>query len=656
MMKTNRIKCIVISGIALLLSACSPNFNDVISSFPSSDLSSVVTTSSDTSSLSSSEQRYSSSSSASSSHLSSSEEERPSSFYSEDSSYDYVSFPTFDWTEKVTTFTESGEATIANEYASFSIEKGYAGTLFSLEKGGSFTNSTPLTYVLGIKVDYERASEYGCLYYRFSDYSISSPNSAILPLPNDQVVTFGEGGFPYFAIYAAVGSFDIKSLSVYGIDKREEKNSSDIDLYTVNDVHGAIDYDVQSAKQIGASRMATYFSERGQENKDGTIFLSSGDMWQGSADSNMTRGQAVNEWMNMVGFESMALGNHEFDWTPNAIEGNAKEANFPYLCINLRDPNGNQPSWVSSSKTILRQGVKIGIIGAIGKLESSIEKNCLSGYSFASNYDSLIREEAKRLRFEEGCSLVFLSIHDSDFSTSNCHNIDAVLEGHTHQGYNRIDSYGIPHVQCYGNGSMIQHLKFKKGADGVYEFDSMDSFDYQSAPSLQTNEPFEEMNAYFSAQIESVKMRVVGTTENALSKDEIGLIGAQALYRYARKTYPNDDVVAAFINTYGVRQTIGAGDVTFGQIYSVFPFDNTNNLCTITGYQLRKSFLSSSYYYSYYDDQDLLNSLETNKRYHVMTLSYVSDGNYGWSLTVEKRDDYYLRNIVADYFAEIVNG
>ena len=223
-------------------------------------------------------------------------------------------------------------------------------------------------------------------------------------------------------------------------------------------------------------------------------------------------------------------------------------------------------------------------------------------------------------------------------------------------GYSKIDSYGIPHVQCYGNGSMIQHLKFKKGADGVYKFDSSNAFDYLSSSSLEMNVPFEEMNAYFSSQIETVKSRVIGTASHTLSKPEIGNIGAQSLYRYAKKKYPNYSIVAAFINTYGVRQTVSAGNVTFGDIYSVFPFDNTNNLCTITGRNLRKNFINSSYYYSYFENQNDIDSLEANKRYYVMTLSFVSDGSYGWPLTVKERDDYYLRNIVADYFAEIVNG
>ncbi len=639
-MKKNALK-IVATLFPLFLAACSP-FN--------------TSSSSSSSSFSSSSSPSSSSSSFSSSSESSSASSVP--LYSTDDSYENKAFSGFSLSEKVVSFSDTGEASISNEWATFSLNKAKDGDFFTLEKGGYFTNSTPLTYVSAIEVSYERKSDYGQLYYSYSDYEITSPNASIFPIYNDTKVTFDNGGYPYFSIYAAVGEFNIKSISVFATEERADKQTNDIDVYSVNDVHGAIEYNVSgSSKQIGASRMTSYFAREGQKNINGSVFLSSGDMWQGSVDSNMNKGEFMNEWMNMVGFESMTIGNHEFDWKPTTIETNSKAANFPYLCINLRNEKDEMPSWVSSSKIIYRQGIKIGIIGAIGRLESSIETNSLSGYYFSPSYISLIDKEAIRLRNEEGCSLVFLSYHDSDFDTTNCHNIDAVFEGHTHMGYSNIDGFGIPHVQCYGNGSGIQHLKFKKMDDGSYKYDSegSDTFSYTSASSLSTNAPFEEMNVYFEKQISDIKNKVVGTASAFLSKDDIGEIGAKSLYRYAEDNYADYNVTAAIINTGGVRQTIPAGEVTFGQIYAVFPFDNTNNICSIRGADLKRNYLNSSYYYCYSKDDS--SSFSDNETYNVITLSFISDGNNGRRyLTVLERDDYYLRDIVADYFREVSNG
>lgn len=531
----------------------------------------------------------------------------------------------------------------------FKIEKGKTGSLFSLDKGGYFTNEDPITYISGIRVEFERTSDYGSLMYRTSNYKITSPNNAAKALENGVLVTFEDGGFPYVSLYASTGDFDIKSVFLLTAStKNTLDENDDIEIFSINDMHGAIEYNVTSAQQIGASRLASYYQSETMKNPDGSIVLSSGDMWQGSADSNITSGLLMTEWMNLVGFEAMAIGNHEFDWGIKQIATNDIAANFPFLGINIVDENNNRPSWAKASQVIYRQGVKIGLIGAIGKLESSIAKSSLGGYSFLSNYPSLVSAEASRLRKEEGCSLVFLSIHNPSFDTDACSNIDAVLEGHSHTYTSTVDSYGIPHIQCYANGSMVQRLVFKKDINGNYKFASKDQFGYQQSSSLQENAAFEDLYSYFAEVIGVVKNEVVGTTDTGYTKEEIGKIGAKALYNYAKKTYPEYNVVVSFINTAGVRQKIGAGQITFGEIYAAFPFDNYNDICSIRGSAL-KSFMSGSYYYSYFASNF---ALEENKVYNVITLSYVSESSYGANLSIKERDDYFLRNIVGDYFRE----
>ena len=88
-----------------------------------------------------------------------------------------------------------------------------------------------------------------------------------------------------------------------------------LDLYEVSDFHGAVDFKESSSGEAypGLARMATYFNQKRADNPGGTLLLSSGDMFQGSADSNSTRGFMVNYCMNYMGFDAMALGNHEFD-------------------------------------------------------------------------------------------------------------------------------------------------------------------------------------------------------------------------------------------------------------------------------------------------------------------------------------------------------
>ena len=83
-----------------------------------------------------------------------------------------------------------------------------------------------------------------------------------------------------------------------------------LDFYAVNDLHGKF---ADTTDNIGADELTTYLKTM-KSTDDNFILLSSGDMWQGSSESNLTYGQIMTEWMNHMGFSAMTLGNHEYFW------------------------------------------------------------------------------------------------------------------------------------------------------------------------------------------------------------------------------------------------------------------------------------------------------------------------------------------------------
>ena len=101
---------------------------------------------------------------------------------------------------------------------------------------------------------------------------------------------------------------------------------------------------------------------------------------------------------------------------------------------------------------------KIGIIGAIGsELESSIATNRIAPYEFVDPLP-LIKEYAKKLKQELGCTLVVLSVHDNTTGINqeiadmkDEYQIDAVFNGHTHSTYagDTMGSDGVimPYIQ-----------------------------------------------------------------------------------------------------------------------------------------------------------------------------------------------------------------
>ena len=89
-----------------------------------------------------------------------------------------------------------------------------------------------------------------------------------------------------------------------------------LDLFAINDLHGKF---ADTSAQVGVDELTTYL-KNAYATEDHVILLSSGDMWQGSSESNLTKGFIITEWMNDLDFVSMTLGNHEYDWGESFVE------------------------------------------------------------------------------------------------------------------------------------------------------------------------------------------------------------------------------------------------------------------------------------------------------------------------------------------------
>ena len=519
----------------------------------------------------------------------------------------------------------------------------------TLSQGGLVTNSAAYAHSFSdITVEFIRQSDFGYLTAKASAYPITSPENGAYELTGAQTFTFpGNQTNFYFSLYAPVGSFLLTSITLTGVERSGEVQPiTGLDFYTINDTHGAA-VETTLSKQTGISRLGQFALDEERKNPNSTVFVSSGDMWQGSADSNLTHGEVMVNWMNVAGYESMAIGNHEFDWKPEVIEANSKIANFPFLCINLLDQSHQRPSWAKASKVIERGGYKIGIIGAIGSLEGSIAVSSLSGYSFDEDYASTVSAEAARLRSEEGCSLVVVSVHNGWFDTSACQNVDAVFEGHIHEKYSMVDSYGIPHIRTAANGSDIQRARFDLvGGTFVYQQSVSSDYPFSTLSALPEEPMTLGILGYYNGKTESIKNEVVGHSDSTLSESWIGLYAVQCMFDYYCNSAWDSALALAVVNTGCARQSIPAGDITYGQVYAALPFDNDNVFCECSGAEVN-SLKQDSYLYKY----GTTAVIDESKTYHVMVISYVSEkASYASVLKEISRDDFRLRDIVAADF------
>lgn len=444
-----------------------------------------------------------------------------------------------------------------------------------------------------------------------------------------------------------------------------------IDFFALNDLHGKF---MDTDKQPGVDELTTYL-KNAYLTEEQVVILSSGDMWQGSSESNLTKGHLMTEWMNELDVVSMTLGNHEYDWGEESIEANAALAEFPFLAINVYDRETHAPAdYCRASVMVERGGAQIGIIGAIGDCYSSISGE-MSGdvyFKVGSELTALVKAESERLR-AAGADFIVYSLHDgygdsrasgylTDSQLASYYDptlsdgyVDLVFEGHTHQQYVLEDSEGVYHLQGGGENRGISHAEIRLNVangnhhvtaefvpSGVYD----DLTDHPSVAGLLEK---------YKDQV-SIGTEVLGYNKRRRTSDELRELVARLYFETGDKAWGADyDIVlgGGFLSVRSPYE-LSVGEVTYSKLQSLFPFDNTLVLCSIRGQDLLDKFIHTrnDHYFNYYGDygQSVKDQIDPNETYYVIVDTYTS--TYGPNRLTEVARytaDVYARDLLADY-------
>lgn len=457
-------------------------------------------------------------------------------------------------------------------------------------------------------------------------------------------------------------------------DKCKTNVIVELDFYAINDLHGMYS---QTETQPGVAGLTTYLKTKQQS--ENAIVLASGDMWQGSSESNNTKGKLATEWLNYVNCSSMTLGNHEFDWSTEKIRINARLATFPMLAINVYEHATNQrATYCQSSVIVEKGGIKIGIIGAIGDCYSSISASMSTDVYFktGSALTALIKAESDRLK-EDGADYIALSIHDGydgrssydlqeiqdskmnwyDASLSNGY-VDVVFEGHTHRSYMLVDSYGVKHIQAGGYNDAVSHADVSVNIANGNKTTNVDIVRNSVYSSFEKDDIIDRLTAKYANEIgnpDEVVARLSSYASSSVIADKVAQIYCE---KGVEKWGDKYDIVlgGGYIKT-RPPYSLSKGNVTVSQVQTLLPFENKIVLCSLNGTEINNKFIHSTnkYYHVAYStygnsvkDSVLYNSKKT---YYVVTDTYTSDYHH---LTVidSLGADVFAWNLLCDYLRQ----
>lgn len=397
-------------------------------------------------------------------------------------------------------------------------------------------------------------------------------------------------------------SFDGRTLNVKPVTKYDlyklgfVEGKKAISLLSMNDFHGSLAGD---AKNPGVAKLATYFKVEKKANPNGTIVLSAGDMFQGSADSNLLYGSPVMAFMNDIGFEAMAIGNHEFDWGIDRLQTLSDNAKFPFLAANIVMKGTNiTPDFAEKFIIVERDGLKIGVIG-LATLETLTKTKAenIAAYDFIDPAKA-VNELVPTVK-EAGADIIVVLSHlggSQDSKTKEIKGeaavfanavtgVDAIITGHSHSTIAGTVN-NIPIVQAYYNGRSVGHIDLvidsatnKVVENNVY----VDNTIVSATEDARVKGWFD----YAISTIAPIKNEIVGKAAVTLAHNtkevQVTLMGQWSTD--VMKNVAKADI--AIQNGGGLRRDIPAGDVTMGIMYELMPFDNTLFTFELTGKQVK---------------------------------------------------------------------
>ncbi len=407
-------------------------------------------------------------------------------------------------------------------------------------------------------------------------------------------------------------------------DGGEEPNPNPGELVSVqligmNDLHGKIDQTYDLSRDYGiaaAGRMdyvSAYLKDRREQNPN-TLIVHAGDMIGGSSPvAALLQDEPVVEIMNEIGFDIGTVGNHEFDEGTTEFlrmvnggdhpEGKGTEGyegmNFPNVCANC--------VWKDSGETFLPPyeilevgGEQIGFIGVNTTATlNMVIPDGIQDITFTNEVDA-VNEATEELK-EQGIKAIVVLSHmpasqSGETATGDAANlaknvddeVDVIFAAHNHEIVNAmVDNKLIVQALDYGKAFSAVDLEIDPETGDIVNKEAEIVFVDQSK--MDPDPVVTEIIANYENRIAPILNKVVGVAEVAMEggygvRGEVGDNALGNLIADGMKAEMDADF--ALMNGGGIRDNLNQGDITWGELFNIQPFNNVLMKLEIKGTDL----------------------------------------------------------------------
>ncbi|XP_011292815.2 apyrase isoform X1 [Musca domestica] len=356
-----------------------------------------------------------------------------------------------------------------------------------------------------------------------------------------------------------------------------------------------------------------------QQKENNVVYFNAGDSFQGTLWYNVGRWNVTSQFLNLLPADAMTLGNHEFDHGVEGVVPFLDALDSPMLVANI--DARNEPTMEGKyqpSMIIERSGRKIGVIGVI--LETTYDLSNTGKLIFRNESETIL-EEAAKLK-AQGANIIIVLSHcgydvDKLIAEKAGSEIDVIVGSHSHTFLYTGDTPPGPDVPKGDYPTIVRHsptghrvLIVQAGAYAKYVgnltiyFDNDGNVvDYEGAPLYmgsdvpQAQDVIDTMEPWKLLLDEQIS-QIIGETKVDLLKDNcdrtecnIGNFFADAAVYAFTKLTPYDNVYwsqasIALINTGAIRVPLTRGNLSYGHLSTMSPFENKMTAFSLPGLEL----------------------------------------------------------------------
>jgi 5'-nucleotidase/UDP-sugar diphosphatase len=324
------------------------------------------------------------------------------------------------------------------------------------------------------------------------------------------------------------------------------------------------------------------------------ILVDAGDQFQGTLFYTQYKGQETVPFMNAMGYQAMAVGNHEFDDGPAVLARFIKGVNFPVLSANIDASKEPTLAGLIKPYTVLEVGgQKIGVVGYTSEETGILSK---PGPNVVFNpIEPAVKAavaELQRMGINKIVALSHAGILRDKQIAAALDGIDVIVDGHSHTYLSNTDQTAegpYPVVVKSPGGAPVLIVsdfwmaKYLGRLDVVFDANGI-ATSWKGNPILLDASVPEDPATL--AEVQALAEPLKALTEQVIGSAAVDLDGERISCRFKECTLGNlitDAVLWAtasegtqivFENGGNIRTSIPAGKITRGQVLEVLPFGN----------------------------------------------------------------------------------